>query len=42
MAGFFLLASLVLAITVRAEIIEWKLDTDMIMHVQGMKRCILI
>jgi len=34
---FFLLASLALAISGRAKIVEWKLDTALMMHVQEIK-----
>ena len=39
---FFLLASLALAISGRAKIVEWKLDTALMMHVQEIKQCSFI
>ena len=40
--SFFLLALLALAISGRAKIVEWKLDTAVMMHVQEIKRCSFI
>ena len=37
--SFSLLALLALAISGRAKIVEWKLDTAVMMHVQEIKRC---